>query len=547
MPLPDHLKTDFDALPDAPGVYIYKNSEDHEIYVGKAISLKKRVRQYFDENRPFDRKTADLVARIQHIDFIECQSEVEAFLLENRLIKDLQPIFNMRSKSDINFPVVEVTGEQFPRVIVTRDRTNKDSKYYGPFVSATWLRAALQILQRVFKYRTCSLDIKEGDPKNNFYRPCLEYHIGRCKAPCANLQTAADYHADMKRLTQFLQGHSKEVERDLERDMKLAAKERRYEDAANLRDTLQAIQSLRNKGSLTDGLEPGVLHIDPKEGVAQLQEILKIAHSPRRIEGIDIAHLQGMETVGSLVSFVDGLPSREQYRRFKIKTHEGNDDFASIREVVSRRYGRLVEEGSALPDLVLIDGGLGQLHAAQEALEARGIQVPYLASLAKKEEIVFTLTSPEGIRLPRRSPALRMLQYVRDEAHRFCRFHHHVCGESGNDRRMTRKLCGTSTLRVGIGFPLAFGNDELFGGVVVKPISRHGVSCHTVTFAYRESSAIMVRNSSIEQKELKRCQARPSKTETGFSFKATASPTARAAKSTAAASSETVTCRSCAA
>ncbi|MEI6235669.1 MAG: excinuclease ABC subunit UvrC [Planctomycetota bacterium] len=426
MALPDYLKSQFDALPDAPGVYIYKDDTDREIYVGKAKSLKKRVRQYFDEGRPFDRKTFDLVARIRHIDFIECNSEVEAFLLENRMIKDLQPIFNMRSKSDISFPVVEITGEEFPRVNVTRDRSAKDSTFYGPFISATWLRVALQILQRVFKYRTCSLDIKEGDPKNNYFRPCLEYHIGRCKAPCANLQTAADYKTDMRRLTHFLQGHSKDVEQELERDMRAAAKDRRYEDAAALRDTLKAIQSLRDKGSLTDGLEPGVLHIDPKDGVAQLQTILNIAHAPRRIEGIDIAHLQGQETVGSLVSFVDGLPSREQYRRFKIKSHSGNDDFASIREVVARRYKRLNDEGLAMPDLVLIDGGIGQLHAAQEALNAHGIKVPYLASLAKKEEIVYTLDHTEGLRIPRRSPALRMLQFVRDEAHRFSRHYHHI-------------------------------------------------------------------------------------------------------------------------
>ena len=426
MPLPAHLQVQFDALPDTPGVYIYKDAAEREIYVGKSVSLKKRVRQYFDDKRPFDRKTADLVARIQHIDFIECDSEVEAFMLENRLIKDLQPKFNMRSKSDVNFPVVEITGEAFPRVLVTRDRSSKSSKYFGPFVSASWLRMALQVLQRVFKYRTCSLDIKPGDPKNNYYRPCLEYHIGRCKAPCANKQSVEDYQADIARLTQFLQGGSKEVQRELERGMKLAAKERRYEDAANARDTLKALRSLRDKGSLTDGLEPGVLHIDPKEGIAQLQEILKIAHAPRRIEGIDIAHLQGTETVGSLVSFVDGLPSREQYRRFKIKSHAGNDDFQSIREVVTRRYSRLVRESLALPDLVLIDGGIGQLHAAQQALEAEKIRVPYLASLAKKDEIIFTLERPEGIKLPRRSPALRMLQFVRDEAHRFSRHYHHI-------------------------------------------------------------------------------------------------------------------------
>jgi excinuclease ABC subunit C len=451
MPIPDLLKTHFEALPDAPGVYIYKDEKGREIYVGKAISLRKRVRQYFDDKRPIDIKTADLVARINAIDFIECKSEVEAYLLENRLIKDLQPPFNMRSKSDVNFPVVEITGEEFPRVIVTRDRSNKHSKYYGPFVSAGWLREALRVLQRVFKYRTCNLDIKENDPKNRFFRPCLEYYIGRCKAPCANLQSSADYKADLRRLALFLQGRSGEVEKELQREMKLASKTRRYEDAAALRDTLKALQSLRDRGSLTDGLEPGVLHIDPKTGVAQLQEVLGLAIAPRHIEGIDIAHLHGDETVGSLVSFLDGLPTREQYRRFRIKTVQGIDDFASIREIVSRRYGRLIREGSKLPDLILIDGGIGQLHAALGAirelsgktteetakkdlslspqssvLSPSALGSVVLASLAKKEEIIYTLDHPDGVRMARRSPALRMLQYVRDEAHRFARHYHHI-------------------------------------------------------------------------------------------------------------------------
>jgi len=432
MAVPDALKADFDALPDAPGCYIYKDEQDHEIYVGKARSLRRRVRQYFDDKRPRDMKTLDLVARIKRIDFVECRSEVEAFLLENRLIKDLQPVFNMRSKSDVSFPVVEVTEEDFPRVILTRDRTNKDSKYYGPFVSASWLRVALQVLQRVFKYRTCNLDIKEGDPKNNYYRPCLEYHIGRCKAPCANRQTSEDYKSDVRRLGLFLQGKSADVEKDIERDMKLAAKEHRFEEAASLRDTLRALQSLRERGSLTDGLEPGVLHIDPREGVERLQDVLGLGFSPRRIEGIDIAHLHGGETVGALVSFVDGLPSRERYRRFKIKTVSGVDDFASIREVVSRRYGRLLRENQPLPDVIMIDGGIGQLHAAQQALrdvtgDANfGTERPFLCSLAKKEEIIYSLKHPDGLKLPRRSPALRVLQYVRDEAHRFSRHYHHI-------------------------------------------------------------------------------------------------------------------------
>jgi excinuclease ABC subunit C len=437
--VPDFLKADFDALPDAPGVYIYKDETERELYVGKANSLRKRVRQYFDDKRPQDLKTADLVARIRHIVFIECQSEVEAFLLENRLIKDLQPKFNIRSKSDIHFPVVEVTDEDFPQVIVTRDRSHKSSRYYGPYISSTWLRVALQVLQRVFKYRTCTLEIKDGDPKNRFVRPCLEYHIGRCLAPCAGLQTAADYKADLRRLTLFLQGHSLDVEKDLLRDMKCAAKEHRYEDAAACRDTLTALRSLRQRGSVHDDMEPGVLHIDPKEGVAQLYKILKTPKPPRHIEGIDIAHLHGNETVGSLVSFVDGLPSREQYRRFKIKSVEGVNDFASVHEVVTRRFERLLEENLVLPDVLLIDGGLGQLHAAETALKSVFeaaqknsdsalpiLPMPYLASLAKKEEILYSLDHPEGLKLPRRSPALRMLQYVRDESHRFARHYHHM-------------------------------------------------------------------------------------------------------------------------
>jgi len=432
------------ALPDAPGVYIFKGAQDRELYVGKAKSLRRRVAQYFDEKRPADRKTYDLVARIQSLDFVETASEVEAYLLENRLIKDLQPPFNFFNKSDINFPVVEITwNEDYPRVLVTRDRSHKGSSYYGPFVNVTWLRTALQVLQRVFQFRTCDLDIRAEDPKNSYVRPCLEFHIGRCKAPCAARQSKEEYRQALRRMARFLQGQGAEVKQDLDRDMKRAAKERRFEDAAALRDTLKALESLARRGSLEDGLEPGVLHIDPREGVTQLHEVLKLSVAPRRIEGIDIAHLQGHETVGALVSFVDGLPSREQYRRFRIRgsaaeqrapegehlTHaqlRQNNDYASIAEVVTRRYTRLKEEQHEPPDLVLIDGGMGQLNAAHAALELAGLHVPFLASLSKQDEILHTLEQPTGLRLPRRSPALRLLQFVRDEAHRFAQHYHHI-------------------------------------------------------------------------------------------------------------------------
>lgn len=426
MSVPEFLQPHFDALPHEPGVYVFKDEADRELYVGKAKDLKKRVRQYFDPKR-IDRKTQDLVARIRKIEFMACASEVEAYLVENRLIKDFQPPFNFFNKSDMNFPVVEITwGEEFPRVLVTRDRSNPKSTYYGPFVSVTWLRTALQIMQRVFKYRTCSLDIREDDPKNRFYRPCLEHYIGRCKAPCAARQSAADYRADMRRLSRFLAGEAKDVRKDLEREMWQKSTERRFEEAAALRDSLKALESLAERGSLDDGLEPGVLHLDPQEGVEDLKQALGLSVSPRHVEGIDIAHLHGTETVGSLVSFVDGLPSRERYRRYRIKSVVGVDDFASIGEVVTRRYGRLMREGGPLPDLILIDGGIGQLHAARDALRAAGVEAPALASLAKQEEIIHTLEHPEGIRLPRRNAALRMLQYVRDEAHRFAQHYHHI-------------------------------------------------------------------------------------------------------------------------
>lgn len=427
MPVPQELQRDFDALPGAPGIYIYRDKKGRELYVGKAKNLRKRVRQYFDNARDHDLKTRDLVARITKIEFVECGSEVEAFMLENRLIKDLQPPFNFYAKSDINFPLVEITwDEPFPRVRVTRDRSRAGSRFYGPFVSGGWLRTALRILQRVFRHRTCALTIIENDAKNIHVRPCLEYYIGRCKAPCNNRVTAVEYREDLRRMTLFLSGRGKDVQEELERDMKAASRERRFEEAAALRDTLLALRSLSRKGSLEDGLEPGVLHIDPQEGLQSLQTHLHLTQPPRRIEGYDIAHLQGSETVGALVSFFDGLPDKGHYRRFRIKSVEGADDFASLSEVLTRRFTRLIEEQQPLPDLVLIDGGIGQLNAAAQALGALKVTVPCLASLAKKEEIVFTLLQPDGLRLPRRTPGLRLLQYVRDEAHRFAQHYHHI-------------------------------------------------------------------------------------------------------------------------
>ncbi|MGH7143421.1 MAG: GIY-YIG nuclease family protein [Planctomycetota bacterium] len=384
----DTPPTPFQALlasvaqfPTAPGVYIMHDAADREIYVGKAKSLRKRVRQYFDAGRPHDAKTLEMLQQIDHVRYIETDSEVEAFLLENRLIKDLQPKFNVMLKSNMQYPYVEVTwGEEFPRVLVTRDRSNPQSTYYGPYIAASWLRSALQILQRVFQYRTCALDIHAADPKWRHYRPCLEYYIGRCRAPCNLRQTAEDYRAAIRQLVRALTGQFKEVRADLHEKMRAAADLRAYEEAARLRDMIRALDSLRRRGTLRSTIDPAALHIDPVEGLRRLGSAFALPTAPRHLEGIDIAHLQGEGMVGSLVSFIDGLPERNGYRRFKIKSHAEVNDFASIGEVVRRRYGRLLAEQQALPDIILIDGGLGQLHAAYQALQALGLpgfQAPF--------------------------------------------------------------------------------------------------------------------------------------------------------------------------
>lgn len=458
MVIPDDLRETIAGLPISPGVYIYRNDEGRELYVGKAKSLRRRVRQYFDPKRA-DAKTAELVKEIRVIEHIACSSETEAYLLENRLIKDFQPKFNVFAKSDISFPYVEITwDEEYPRVRVTRDRSRQGGKFYGPFIRASWLRVALVNLQRAFPFRTCNLNIQENDPRNRHQRPCLEYHLHRCRAPCAGKQKSEDYRADLRRLVQFLGGKSKETVAELRRDMAQASAERRYEDAAALRDALFAIESLSKRGgpgSKNSDLEPGALHIDPREGVAELQKLLELAHPPQRIEGVDIAHLHGDETVGSVVCFLDGLPARGDYRRYRIHTAEGGDDFAAVGEVVFRRCRRALAEQRALPDILLIDGGIGQLHAAEKAVQRAFAQSqnfeatgenddfaagerrepsvapleplpPLLLSLSKQEERVHSLAQPEGLKIFRRSSALRLLQFVRDEAHRFARHYHHI-------------------------------------------------------------------------------------------------------------------------
>ncbi|HEY6562952.1 MAG TPA: excinuclease ABC subunit UvrC [Pirellulaceae bacterium] len=417
-------------FPQVPGVYLFKDAGGRVIYVGKAKNLRARAGSYFVKGAGDEYRTRDWIHEIIDADFVQCDSEVDALLMESRLIKDIQPQHNKNLKDDKTFPYLMITtGEDFPRVEVTREPLAKGVKLYGPFASAGALRGALQVLQRIFKFRTCTLDIEAGDERWKWFRPCLLASIQQCTAPCNLRISKEDYRADIRRLRLFLEGKKVSLLESMRGEMREAAAALEFERAARLRDEIHLLETLDERGELETHVQPEVFQIDPKRGLAGLKKILNLSHAPRIIEGIDVAHLQGGETVASLVQFIDGLPFKPGYRRFRIRDTAGIDDFRSIQEVVARRYGRTQQDegtGSVYPDLILIDGGKGQLSFARSAFAMLPEPHPQMISLAKRDEEIYTTTDEEPLRLSRHSYALRLLQFIRDEAHRFAQHYHHI-------------------------------------------------------------------------------------------------------------------------
>jgi len=415
------------SFPQTPGVYLMKDAAGRVIYVGKAKNLRARAGSYFLKAAAEDRRTADLVREIRDIDYLEADSEVDALLLESRLVKDVQPRFNSDLKDDKTFPYLQITThEDFPRVEFTRTPRQKGVKLYGPFTSAGSLRGAIVVLQRIFKFRTCTLDIDADDEQWRWFRPCLLASIDQCTAPCNLRISKEEYRKDINRLKTFLDGGKKQLLAEMHKEMLEASKTLEFERAARLRDEIRLLETLDQRGDLEEHVQPEVFLVDPKKGLAGLEKVLGLAKPPRVIEGVDIAHLAGNETVASLVQFIDGLPFKPGYKRYRIKTVDGIDDFKSIHEVVSRRFARLTREGESPPDILLIDGGKGQLAAALDALDSLGVEAPCVISLAKREEEVFMPGRSEPLRLSRDSYSLRLLEYVRDEAHRFAQHYHHL-------------------------------------------------------------------------------------------------------------------------
>jgi excinuclease ABC subunit C len=414
------------TFPTGPGVYLMKDAEGKVIYVGKAKSLRHRATTYFTEKSAQDHRVRDMVKLIVDIDFIETGTEVDALLKEARLIKDIQPRFNKSLKDDKTFPYLQIRiREEFPRVEFTRKPRRRGVKLYGPFTRARSLRQVIQVLQRIFKFRTCSLDIKSADNRWRWFRPCLLHSIRQCTAPCNFRVTREDYRKQIRSLRMVLEGKRRRLIREMEKEMQMASGTLQFEKAAKIRDDITALETLELRGDVKGDVQPEVFHFDPRKGLIGLRKVLGLAQAPRIIEGVDIAHLAGEDTVASLVSFLDGLPFKPGYRKFKIKSVEGVDDFASMREVIFRRFRRLSRENEVFPDILLIDGGKGQLNAAVDAFSALGLEPPCLISLAKQEEEIFRPGESESIKLSRHSAALRLLQYVRDEAHRFAQHYHH--------------------------------------------------------------------------------------------------------------------------
>ncbi len=439
------LLTQARALPAVPGVYLMKSVDGVVIYVGKAARLPDRVSSYFVPSANLGFKKQPMLDYVVAFDTIECESEWEALLTENRLIKDLRPRFNVRLTDDKSFPYLAVTQrEPSPRVFVTRNpgaAELKGAKVFGPFTNAGALREAVQVLQRVFKFRTCKIDIVPGAEENKRFRPCLLHSIGRCTAPCADRISPEAYRADVDRFIRFLGTKRSAMLREMNTEMQAASAELNFEKAAILRDQIRAVERLDQRASKKDGWQPQTENpfvTDPKKGTRALAKVLGLESGVRCIEAFDIAHLMGGETVASKVCFVDGRPLKNEYRRFRIKgssyrEDEGpqpyknqNDDYSSIREVISRRYRDAGAGHELYPDVILIDGGLGQLHAALEAFDTLGVLPPMVISLAKKEELIYVQRRSEPIRLGRENAALRLCQAIRDEAHRFAQAYHHV-------------------------------------------------------------------------------------------------------------------------
>lgn len=401
------IKEKIRELPGSPGVYIFKDESGSVIYVGKASSLKKRVKSYFRPSKNLSPRVESMVEKVREIEWTVTSSEAEALLFESNLIKEHRPKYNVALRDDKSYPLIKITmAEEYPRAMVARGRKNDGSLYFGPYTDAALLRQAIKSIRKIFPFRTC-----RPLPK----KACVYYEIGLCPAPCEGKISREDYLDNIKEIILFIEGKKDELLRVLTGKMKRLSGEERFEEAAGIRDRIEALSAAVYKKG-----------IDATGGLNELKEILGLKDEPRLIEAFDISNIKGQEACGSMVTFKDGRPDKSKYRMFKIREVEGQDDYAMMREVVRRRYTGTLKEKHKTPDLIIIDGGRGHLSVAADEIRKAGLADVPVIGIAKVFEHIYTLDRDMPIALAPSSKALQLIQRIRDESHRFAIKYHHI-------------------------------------------------------------------------------------------------------------------------
>ncbi len=531
----EHIRSIIKSLPETPGVYQYFDNEGQLLYVGKAKSLKKRVTSYFTKEHD-NARLRIMVRKIASIKTIKVNTELDALLLENNLIKSLKPRYNVNLRDDKTYPWIIIKHERFPRLFYTRKHIKDGSEYFGPYASGKLMHTLLDLLRATYPLRTCSLDLRQENIDKGKFRPCLEFHIGKCKAPCVNKQSEEEYNNNIKEIRQIIKGDIGFALRDLKQQMNEAAEKLAFEKAGELKTKIELLSAYQSKSTVvhpsitnTDVLNilsdeqqawvhyfhiingaiinaqtlelrkkinetdedlllfamvefrnrfksssreiivpfaptialPDTEYIVPKIGdkkhlldlcyknalahkeerekqialtdperhteriMSQMMKDLRLTEQPRRIEGFDNSNIQGSYAVSAMPVFIDGKPAKKEYRHFNVKTVEGPDDFKTMEEVIFRRYSRVLEENLPMPQLIVIDGGKGQLGAAVDSLRKLNLMGKVaVIGIAKRLEEIYFPGDPLPLYLDKRSETLRIIQHIRDEAHRFGITHH---------------------------------------------------------------------------------------------------------------------------
>ncbi|MDA3800021.1 MAG: excinuclease ABC subunit UvrC [Kiritimatiellae bacterium] len=426
MNVSDKVKKKLLDIPDKPGCYIMRDRKGKIIYVGKAKSLRKRVQSYFRQ-ASFHKappKLRSLINTIYDLDYIVLKSEAEALLTESRLIKEYKPKYNVDFKDDKRFILIKAERQKkYPILSLARIRKNDGAEYFGPFISSPAAKATRDFLEKRFGIRRCS----PAEPDENTYKHCMNDIIRHCSAPCINKVSIQEYRDLFEEACAFLRGERPAVMKELWDEMQVFSESKDYERAAAIRDTyLHLKRVIKQRGRIV--ADPNMKKSDALEGLAELQTELNLPTRPLVIEGFDISNIMGIFAVASMVVSIDGLPAKNRYRRFRIKTIEGIDDPAMIGEAVYRRYSRLKEEGGKMPDLIMIDGGITQLGSAISKIKELGLSIPVISLAKRYEEVYFNPKLPPHV-FDTNANALKVLQRLRDEAHRFAITYHRTLRE----------------------------------------------------------------------------------------------------------------------